>query len=563
MIIAEQSFTSSDVSAIAYLVLAGYLLVLLLLGWIGYVRGKTAEEDYYLAGRGQGWIVTALTIMATFFSSFALLGAPGMVYREGVVFALISLNIPVAGYAVFLLGRRIRAIGAEHGYLTPADMICDYYGSRMILRLLVVLVGILFSVPYVMMQLKAGGQLAAVLFSQHENAFQLGAIVLSIITAVYIMIGGMRSVAWTDALQCVLLCSGMMLAAVAMISSMGGWTAFTEGLARLPRDSLTVPGNTTFWQVPMLFTVCLLMPLGGIIQPAQWMRFYSARNDEALRRSALVFVIVLTGCFLLGIMLVGLGGQILYPLDITESGVQPHPSVGSYDQVLVVIIKEKLPTLFGPIAGFTLASAMIVAIMAAAMSTADSSLHAVGALITRDIYDQFLRPQASERERVWVGRIVILATALVSLLFVLRGSTEGSSLAGFMEMIVNLGLFAVAFSVQLLPLTVDMLYLRKGTAMGAIAGLIVGLLMAFSFTTFPGVIATALYGDLTQLAPDSEPWLVVMLGWVDVAKKAIPIHATAWGLIPNAIVFTLVSLVTSPVAEQRRDSFARAICQGE
>jgi len=265
----------------------------------------------------------------------------------------------------------------------------------------------------------------------------------------------------------------------------------------------------------------------------------------------------------LGIMLVGLGGQILYPLDITESGVQPHPNVGSYDQVLVVIIKEKLPTLFGPIAGFTLASAMIVAIMAAAMSTADSSLHAVGALITRDIYDQFLRPQASERERVWVGRIVILATALVSLLFVLRGSTEGSSLAGFMEMIVNLGLFAVAFSVQLLPLTVDMLYLRKGTAMGAIAGLIVGLLMAFSFTTFPGVIATALYGDLTQLAPDSEPWLVVMLGWVDVAKKAIPIHATAWGLIPNAIVFTLVSLVTSPVAEQRRDSFARAICQGE
>ena len=60
---------------------------------------------------------------ATFFSSFALLGAPGMVYRDGVVFALFSLNVPVAGVAIYLLGDRIRKIGRQHGYITPADMI--------------------------------------------------------------------------------------------------------------------------------------------------------------------------------------------------------------------------------------------------------------------------------------------------------------------------------------------------------------------------------------------------------------------------------------------------------
>ena len=406
MSLLAQQVDTGGTSLIACVVVLGYLLVLLLLGWLSHLRSRAAEEDYYLAGRQQGWIVTALTIMATFFSSFALMGAPGMVYREGVVFALVSLNVPVAGYAVYLLGRRIWSVGAARGYLTPADMICDYYGSQVLLRLLVVLVGILFAVPYVMMQLKAGGQLAAVLFSPYENAFEWGAVVLSIVTAAYIMIGGMRSVAWTDALQCLLLCGGMLLAGVAMVSALGGWSGFTNSLSRLPEASLKVPGNTGFWQIPMLFTICLLMPLGGIIQPAQWMRFYAARDAETLRRSALLFVIVLTGCFLLGIMLVGLGGQVLYPLQQTDTGVAPHAEVGSYDQILVVIIKNELPKLFGPSVGVALASAMIVAIMAAAMSTADSNLHAVGALVTRDIYDHFVRPSAGERERVWVGRLV-------------------------------------------------------------------------------------------------------------------------------------------------------------
>ena len=562
MLLAENTVATNS-TTLAYVVVAGYLLLLLLLGWMGYRRSRAEEEDYYLAGRKQGWIVTALTIMATFFSSFALLGAPGMVYREGVVFALVSLNVPVAGYGVYLLGRRIRAIGAAQGYLTPADMICDYYGSRVVLRLLVVLVGIMFAVPYVMMQLKAGGELAAVLFAEYENAFSWGAVILSIVTAVYIMIGGMRSVAWTDALQCVLLCAGMMLAGVAMVSSLGGWNSFTAGLENLPEKSLTVPGNTGFWKLPMLFTICLFMPLGGIIQPAQWMRFYSARDTATLRHSALVFVIILTGCFLVGIMLVGLGGQILYPLQQTDAGgIAPHSGVGSYDQILVVIIKEKLPLLLGPTIGYLLASVMIVAIMAAAMSTADSNLHAMGALITRDIYDQFVRPQANEAERVWVGRVVILLTTFLSLLFVLIGSEKGSSLAGFMEMIVNLALFAVAFSVQLLPITLDMLYIRRGTAAGAIAGLFVGLVIAFSFTILPGVVAAAIYGDVSQLAASDQPWLVQWIGWVGQAKTVLPIHATAWGLIPNAVVFLVISAVTKPVSNQRRSEFADAIERG-
>ena len=141
--------------------------------------------------------------MATFFSSFALLGAPGMVYRDGVVFALFSLNVPVAGVAIYLLGNRIRKIGREHGYVTPADMIASHYQSRLGLRLLVALVGLLYAVPYVVMQIQAGGILSQQLFPG-RGAFEIGAGLLALGAMVYIMAGG------------------MLLAGIAAVSVLGG-----------------------------------------------------------------------------------------------------------------------------------------------------------------------------------------------------------------------------------------------------------------------------------------------------------------------------------------------------
>ena len=74
----------------ALVMLCLYLAMLLVLGFLGWKRSRNTEEDYYLAGRSQGWIVSALTIMATFFSSFAFLGQPGLGYKEGAAFSLFA-----------------------------------------------------------------------------------------------------------------------------------------------------------------------------------------------------------------------------------------------------------------------------------------------------------------------------------------------------------------------------------------------------------------------------------------------------------------------------------------
>jgi len=547
---------TTDLGWLPHLCLAGYLLFLLGIGLWGFSKRQAGEEDYYLAGRGQGWMLSSLTIMATFFSSAAMLGAPGMVYKEGVVFALFALNVPLSGAMIYVLGNRIRELGRTHGHVTPADLICNHYGSPVALRCLVALIGFLYAVPYVVIQIQAGGIISSQLFGG-EHAFEIGACLLSLVTMLYIMIGGMRSVAWTDALQGTLLMGGMLLAGAAAVAALGGPSAFFAKVAELPRTSLTVPGTTGSFTPEKLFTLCIFGALGSMIQPAQWMRFYAAKSAKALRRSAVIFALGLTACFLFGVMLVGLGGQVLYPVAkpsadgafeyqvqadgqavavseaelpgrLAEGGKPlPHPDVGEgprdFDQIMVVVLKRHLPELLGP-AGLLLATLVIIAIMAAAMSTADSNLHALSAVVTRDIYSGILRPNASEKSRLWVGRGVIAAATLLALgmVFVSRSSESFNPIG----MIIPMSLLAIAFSSQLLPVTFDVLFLKRGSRLGAIAGIVAGMLVVLMFSPLLAIItgsdsaAVGLFARLKQIAD---------IGFC--------------GVVVNVAVFTLLSVI--------------------
>ena len=547
--------TTPDLGLLPHFCLAGYLLFLLGIGIWGVRKSRSGEEDYYLAGRGQGWLVSSLTIMATFFSSAAMLGAPGAVYKEGVVFALFALNVPLSGAAIYVLGNRIRKLGHTHGHVTPADLICKHYGNSVALRCLVALIGFLYAVPYVVIQIQAGGIISGRLFAG-EHAFEIGACLLSLVTMLYIMIGGMRSVAWTDALQGALLMTGMLLAGLAAVAALGGPSAFFEKVNDLPHTSLSVPGTTGSFTPEKMFTLCIFGALGSMIQPAQWMRFYAAKSTKALRRSAVIFALGLTACFLFGVMLVGLGGQVLYPLAkpntdgvfeyrlqqdtntvaATEADLAkrlangakplPHPDVGTgsrdFDQIMVVVLKRHLPELLGP-AGLLLGTLIIIAIMAAAMSTADSNLHAMSAVLTRDIYGGVLRPGASEKSRLWVGRGVIAAATVLSLgmVFVSRSSESFDPIG----MIMPMSILAIAFSSQLLPVTIDVLFLKRGSRQGAIAGIIAGMLVVLMFSPIPAILTgsdsavVGLFARLKQLAD---------IGFC--------------GVVVNVTVFALVSL---------------------
>ncbi|MFP6872689.1 MAG: sodium:solute symporter family protein [Verrucomicrobiales bacterium] len=507
---------ATDLGHAPYVVLVCYLLVLLGLGIVGYLRGKATEEDYYLAGRGQGLLVTSLTIMATFFSGVALLGFPGLVYEHGVSAMFLALNLPVAGAAVYLLGNGIRKLGKARGYVTPGDMIAGYYGGSTI-RVVAAALGVFYVLPYIIIQIKAGGLLAQTLFG--ENMYNTGATALSVVTLVYVLVGGMRSVAWTDVLQGFLLLSGAVLAGIAVIASMGGPSAFFEQVAQLDPKQLTMhdPAQSK-WNPWWILTFCMFASLASIVQPAQWMRFYAARSSQVLRRSAVIFAVVLPACFLFGVMLVGLGGRALHPpLDPSlPLGIENLPEgLGKADQIAVFMLREELPVMLGGL-GIVLVSIIMVAIMAASMSTADSNLHALGGVLTRDVYDQY-KPDASERERSWVGRIVIIATTALALLIVYLG--EHSKFGeGLLKTIAQFFFLAMAFSCQLVPAAVDILYIRRGTRSGAIAGMITGAVV---------VLATLVFASN---------------GAIQMIKRIIDLGCLA--VTFNVLVFIVVSIYT-------------------
>jgi SSS family solute:Na+ symporter len=525
---------SNDFGTIPYLVLGGYLMMLLGLGLMGLIRGKATEEDYYLAGRGQGLLVTALTIMATYFSGFAMLTFPGWVYQWGIAPMLLALNLPVAGAAIYLIGNKVRKLGTARGFVTPADMVSDYYGGSGLLRLLVVFVGMLYVIPYVIIQIKAGGHLAEALFGGVESirflgheisVYDAGATALSVVTMVYVLVGGMRSVAWTDVIQGFLLLSAMILSGYAIIAVMGGPGTYFDQIAALPDDLLQVPVAPDRFNAWWMIGYCAFASLASIIHPGQWIRFYAARDSRTLRHTAVVFATVLPICTLFGVLLVGLGGRVLYPID---TGGNLPAILASADQIAVVVIREHFPILFGTI-GIWLVALILVAVMAAAMSSADSNLHALSAVITRDVFDR-VKPEANERTKAWVGRIVIVSATLIALGLSFWGDRNPDM--GLLRTIGQFFLLAMAFSVQLLPITVDILFLRRGTSTGSACGLLAGLLVVFWFTPFPAI----LLGDgLTH-------WTATLRAVADVGMMGVAV---------NTAVFAGVSRFTDRVSQEK------------
>ncbi|WP_411847637.1 sodium:solute symporter family protein [Roseibacillus persicicus] len=516
---------SSNLGNTPYFVLGGYLILLLALGVFSLLKSraaKDAEADYYLAGRGQGILVTSLTIMATYFSGFAILTFPGWVYSNGVSPMLYALNLPVAAAAIYLIGDRIRAAGHKHGFITPADMIVNHYGESRILRFLVVLTGALYAIPYIIMQVKAGGELAEGLFKDTPpfvllgteiTIYDTGVFALALITMVYVLIGGMRSVAWTDVVQGLLLLTAMLVSGIAIFHALDGPANYFQKVSQLDGKFLTMPEPGAPFNATAALTFCLFASLASVIQPSQWMRFYSARDRDTLRKTSIIFSTILPVCFLMGVFLVGLGGQVLYPTGSEEAATH----LARPDQIVIAVITETLPAMLGSF-GVFIVTLILVAVMAASMSTADSALHALSGIVTRDVYKP-LRPRSTESERTWVGRIVIVVATIASA-YIAHSLADSP----FLSTIAQFFFLAMAFSAQLLPITIDMLFVKEGTLTGAVSGLAAGIMTVF---LFPG-LSPLLFGEdasIVELTTELKSHLDV--GFC--------------GLVVNVLVFIVVT----------------------
>ena len=232
-----------------------WLFIFVVLYW-GYcifwgIRGarlaRTAS-DYFIAGRKLSLWVFVLAATATSYSGWTFMGHPGLVYRDGFQYAFASfyaIAIPFTG-VIFL--KRQWMLGKRFGYVTPGEMLADYFQGDAI-RVLSVVVALFYSIPYLGVQLGASGYMFNVLTATpaYPNGLvgeAFGMWVLSLVVLIYVASGGLRAVAYVDTVQCVLLWLGIVIVGIIALNAVGGWDALNNAMSRLAQSDVGRWGTT-------------------------------------------------------------------------------------------------------------------------------------------------------------------------------------------------------------------------------------------------------------------------------------------------------------------------------
>ena len=505
------------------------------------MTAKTAS-DYFIAGRRLSLWVFILAATATSFSGWTFMGHPGLVYRDGFQYAYASfytITIPFTG--VFFLKRQWM-LGKRFGYVTPGEMLSDYFKGDGI-RILVVLVALLFSIPYLGVQLGASGFLFNVLTDDLISR-NVGMWVLSLVVLVYVASGGLRAVAYVDTLQCILLGLGIVITGIIALDIAGGWGALNEGFARLAasdvgRWGVTEQGYNAYFAIPgvIQFTAGLgkETPVGGLwtgimvltymfalmgIQSAPAFSMWSFGNQDPKPFAPQQ---VWASSFAIGLILFfftafqGMGAHLLGANPaVNEAGLAITQVL---DGVAIAAKPDSLvPYYFNQIADAApwLVGLLAVCALAAMQSTGAAYMSTAGAMLTRDLYKRYLNPTAGHATQKMFGRIGV-AFIVIAALLVATFSTDA---------LVLLGGLAVAFGFQMWVPLAAICWIPWITRQGATWGLLAGLLGVIFTETFGIGILAWLFGD--------APW----------GRWPWTIHSAGWGMLLNAGVCIVVSAAT-------------------
>ena len=371
-----------------------YLLSMIGIGLMGrFYRKENSLADFYLAGRGMGFFVLFLTLYATQYSGNTLIGFAGRAYRNGYT-ALVTVTFmcSVIG-AYFIFAPRLFRLSRKHKFITIGDFIQHRYQSTS-LTICITILSIIALGNYIVTNLKAIGIIVEA-STGGAVSFVNGIILLSLIMVIYETLGGMRSVAWTDVIQGILLLLGVVFIFVLVQVYYGGLI------------SSQIKTNTDFWAPPdwsekrLWFSTIIILFAGISVYPHAIQRIYSAKDESSLKRSLqiMVFMPFVTTLFIITVGIVG-------------ASQFPGFSGRDTEHITLLILSDlaqKNPVVSPVLVLF------ISAAIAAIMSTVDSALLAISSLLTQDIYRR-IKPQSDEKTLTYLGKVfswVIMALAAV------------------------------------------------------------------------------------------------------------------------------------------------------
>ena len=465
------------------LAFALYFVAMVAIGIIFFFKSKSAtEKDYFLGGRSMGPWVTAMSAQASDMSAWLLMGLPGSILAFGFGQAWIGIGLAIGTAANWILvAKRLRKFSKASG---DAITLPQYLSNRFLskshtLSIICAVVFLVCFTIYVASAFVAGSDVFTTLVPSLSKSAAM--IIFAIIVLAYTFLGGFKAVCWTDFFQGLL-----MLAALLIVPIVVGFTRELEPAALT--TVYTGPNGEQFEFVASFLNASwkdilsgLGWGLGYFGMPHIIVRFMAIEKPSMVKKSATVAIIWVVLSLAAAIVIAYLGRMFVYSNGVDLSAVLL--ANGQQSLIFVELARDVFPAF---VAGLLLA-----AIIAASMSTADSQLLVAASSFASDLYKPIIRKNASNKEMLWVSRLIVLIIAVVAYFI---ASSEGDAAQAIMNLVSNAwGIFGAAFG----PAVLLSLFWKRFTYKGAVAGIIVGALVDMLWLWLPvydGATLTAVTG---------------------------------------------------------------------
>ncbi len=475
------------------IIILGYLAALAVLGLLARRRSRPGQEDFFLASRTVGPLFLLLTMAATNFSAFTVLGFAGEGYRSGYAYyPIMAFGTGFMALTFIFLGVPIWRWSQSRGVVTPAEFIFSRLGNRW-LQLVFAAVMIVFTLPYIALQPMGAGYALNRLLG---IPYTWGVILVTVVGVGYVIAAGLRGDIWTDVLQ-----GGVMLAAllaifVGVVRGLGGFTEVNMAVRERWPDLFSRPGPEGEFLPGIWFSYMALWFLCDPMFPQLFQRFLAARDEHSLRFTALSYPLITGGLFFLPVA-VGVMARL----------VEPGLAGRAADEVLPLVAGRFLPS--------WLAAVVVAGVLAAMMSTMDSQLLTLSSMLVRDILWR-----REDSTPVW-SRVVVVLLGLAGLALALRPVATIRAIAT--QTFTGL---AVLF-----PVTFAAVYWRRTNSRAALVSIIAGetLVVLYYFKLLPAA------GVLPVIPVVLVTTVVLVIGNILWPAQPLPVMAqisgSAWGWI--------------------------------
>ena len=449
------------------IVLSAFIVYLLMMIIVGIVSMKktNSTEDYFLCVCGLNSWVAALSAQASDMSGWLLMGLPGSIYALGTGQAWVAIGLFLGTVANWLLiSKRLRryTIVANNSLTLPEFLENRFHDKKRILLCISSIVIVIFFLVYTASALASGGKLFNTVFGvDYHVALAIGAGVI----LTYTFLGGFLAVCTTDFIQGTLMLIGLLVVPIVAYGFVSGDFASNLALTGVNYDdymSLFSNGGEAYSAVDILSQ--LAWGLGYCGMPHILVRFMAVKNEKELKKSSVIAIVWVFISLVMACVIGIVGRAFLAPAVLDEVS-----SESVFIELINQVFNHKLALPF-------VGGLFLCGILAAIMSTADSQLLVCASSVSKDIYKNVAKPDASDQTVLKVSRLTVVVVALLA--FFIAWDPDSSVMALVSDAWAGLG---SAFG----PIVVCSLFWKRTNVAGAVAGMVSGGLTVIIWDYLP------------------------------------------------------------------------------